>query len=81
MPLPRSQPRHERYSIRWQARLDPETHAKLQELAQALHRKQAQVLRHAMQWALASPNGWTVDPAVPATPHPVTVLMNLDLLR
>jgi predicted transcriptional regulator len=42
-------PRQRRYSVRQQARLDAETHAKLEALATALHRKRAQVLRHVMQ--------------------------------
>jgi predicted HicB family RNase H-like nuclease len=81
MPSSPSQPRHKRYSARWQARLDPETHAKLQELGQTFHRKQAPILRHVMQWALAHTNGWVVDRSIPAAPHPVTVLVNPALLQ
>jgi hypothetical protein len=45
-----SYPRHVRYSVRHQARLDAETHAKLEELADAFRRKRAAILRFVMQW-------------------------------
>jgi hypothetical protein len=68
-PLPEPRPRHRRYSVRRQARLDAETHAKLEELAHTFHRKRAQILRYVMQWALAHTQGWTVDPSIPDRPH------------
>jgi hypothetical protein len=43
------QPRHIRYSVRYQARLDAETAARLEALAARFHRTRAQVLRHVMQ--------------------------------
>jgi hypothetical protein len=42
------QPRHVRYSVRHQARLDAETHVKLEELAAAFHRKRSAILRSVM---------------------------------
>jgi predicted transcriptional regulator len=81
MPSPTSQPRRKRYNVRWQARLDAETHTKLQALAQAFHRKRAQILRHVMQWALADTHGWTVDRTIPAAVHPVTLLMDPELCQ
>jgi hypothetical protein len=38
-------PRHVRYSVRYQARLDAETSAKIEELARTFHRKRSVVLR------------------------------------
>src|SRR5215471_12035740 len=49
---PPFQPRHKRYSVQWQARLDPQTFAKLQELVQTFHRRRAQILRYVMAWGL-----------------------------
>jgi hypothetical protein len=66
MPSLTPQPRHRRYTVRWQARLDAEAHAKLQELAQDFHRKRAQILRHVMPWALARTHAWTVAQSSPA---------------
>jgi hypothetical protein len=59
------QPRHVRDRVRYQARLEAETHAKLEELAAAFHRKRSAILRHAMPWGLTQTRGWTVDRAVP----------------
>jgi hypothetical protein len=80
-PLPEPQPHQRRYSVRCQARLDTETHAKLEELVSALHRKQAAILRHAMQWGLSHTEGWTVDVSIPDRPHLVHLLVAPDLLR
>src|SRR5262245_28662828 len=60
-------PRHVRYSVRHHARLDTETHAKLEKLAAAFHRKRSAILRFVMQWGLTQIRGWTVDMAVPST--------------
>jgi hypothetical protein len=46
-----------RYSVRRQARLDAETHAKLEELAHTFHRKRAAILRFVMQWGLTQTQG------------------------
>jgi predicted transcriptional regulator len=81
MPSPTPQPRHRRDHIRWQARLDAETHAKLQALAQTFHRTQAQILRHVMPWALAHTHSWTVEQSIPAAAHPVTLLMDPELCQ
>jgi predicted transcriptional regulator len=75
------QPRHVRYSVRYQARLDAETHAKLEELAAAFHRKRSAILRHAMPWGLTQTRGWTVDRAVPGTVRPVGMLLAPELLQ
>ena len=40
---------HVRYSVRPQARLDGETHAKLEELAAVFHQKRSTILRHVLQ--------------------------------
>jgi predicted transcriptional regulator len=74
-------PRHVRYSVRYQARLDAETHAKLEELAAAFHRKRSAILRHAMQWGLTQTRGWTVDRAVPGTVRTVGMLLEPELLQ
>jgi hypothetical protein len=75
------QPRHVRYSVRYQARLDAETSATLEALAARFHRKRAQVLRHVMQWGIAHGQAWTVDPAIPASPHLVTLLLEPERLE
>jgi predicted transcriptional regulator len=75
------QPRHVRYSVRYQARLDAETHAKLEELAAAFHRKRSAILRHAMQWGLTQTGGWTVDMTVPGTVRTVGMLLEPELLQ
>jgi predicted DNA-binding protein len=80
-PPPEPRPRHRRYSVRRQARLDAETHAKLEELAHTFHRKRAQILRYVMQWALTHTQGWTVDPSTPDRPHLVHMLVDPELLR
>jgi predicted transcriptional regulator len=80
-PPPEPQPRQRHDSARCQARLDAETHAKLEELVSALLRKRAAILRHVMQWGLAHTAGWTVDLSIPDRPHLVHVLVEPDLLR
>jgi predicted transcriptional regulator len=75
------QPRHVRYRVRHQARLDAETHAKLEELAAAFHRKRSATLRHTMQWGLTQTRGWTVDRAVPGTVRTVGMLLEPELLQ
>jgi len=72
---PSSQPRHKRYSIRWQARLDSETHANLLELAQGLHRKQAQILRYVMLWGVDHPDAQTFFCPRPDRIHLVHMLV------
>jgi hypothetical protein len=78
---PEPQPRQPRYSVRQQARLDRETHAKLEELVTSLHRKRAEILRYVMQWGLAHTQGWTVDPSIPDRPHLVHMLVEPDLFH
>jgi len=73
-------PRHVRYSVRYQARLDAETWAKLEDLARTFHRKRSAILRHAMQWGLIQTRGWTVDMAVPGTVRTVGMLLEPELL-
>jgi hypothetical protein len=70
-----SQPRHVRYSVRYQARLDFETRAKLEELAAAFHRKRSAILRYVMQWGLAQTRGWTIDQSLPAIVQTVGMLL------
>jgi hypothetical protein len=70
------QPRHVRYSVRQQARLDSDTHAKLEALVITVHKKRAQILRHVMQWGLTRLNEWTVDRSIPTAVRPVTLLMD-----
>jgi predicted transcriptional regulator len=78
---PEPRPRQRRYTARRQARLDAETHAKLEALANTFHRKRAQILRHVMRWGLTHTKGWTVDPSIPDHPHLVHMLVEPDLLR
>jgi hypothetical protein len=80
-PPPETRPRHRRYRVRRQARLDAETHAKLEALAHTFHRKRAQILRYVMPWGLAHTTGWTVDPSSPDRPHLVHMLVNSELLQ
>ena len=75
------QPRHGRDRVRYQARLDAETQAKLEELAVAFHRKRSAILRHAMPWGLTQTQGWTVDRAVPSTVRTVGMLLEPELLQ
>ena len=80
-PLRAPQARHVRYSVRHQARLDVETHTKLEELAAAFHRKRSAILRYVMQWGLAQTGSWTVDRAVPGTVRTVGMLLEPKLLQ
>jgi hypothetical protein len=80
-PLPEPQPRQRRYSVRCQARLDTETHAKLEALTSAFHRKRATIRRYVTQWGLAGTAGWTVDPSITDRPHLVYLLMEPDQLQ
>jgi predicted transcriptional regulator len=75
------QPRHVRDRVRYQARLDAETQAKLEELAAAFHRKRSAILRHAMPWGLTRTRGWTVDRAVPGTVRTVGMRLEPELLQ
>ena len=75
------QARHVRYSVRHQARLDVETHTKLEELAAAFPRKRSAILRYVMQWGLTQTGGWTVNMAVPSTVHTVGMLLEPELLQ
>ena len=54
------QPRQRRYSAHLQARLDAETHAKLEVLTATFHRKHSAIVRCVMQWGLHHSTGWTV---------------------
>jgi predicted transcriptional regulator len=74
-------PRHVRYSARHQARLDAETHAKLDALASTFHRKRSAILRYVMQWGLRHSEGWTIDRSPISTVPPVPVLLEPELLQ
>jgi predicted transcriptional regulator len=74
------QPRQRRYSARHQARLDAETHAKLEELANTFHQKCAAIVRYAMQWGIRHSEGWTIAPSNPASVSLVHVLVEPALL-
>ena len=80
-PPPKPQPRQRRYSVRHQARLDAETHAKLEQLVGTFHRKRAAILRYVMDWGLTQTTGWTVDPSIPDRPHLLHLLVDPDLLQ
>jgi predicted DNA-binding protein len=78
---PEHQPRQRRYSARHEARLDEETHAKLEELVQTFHRKRALILRFVMQWGLTHTKGWAVDASIPASTRLVPLLVTPELLQ
>jgi predicted transcriptional regulator len=80
-PPPEPRPRQRRYSVRQQARLDAETHATLEALANTFHRKRAQIMRHVMEWGLRHTREWTVDLSIPDRPHLVHILVEADLLQ
>jgi predicted transcriptional regulator len=80
-PVPDPQPRSVRYSARRHARLDAETHAKLEELAHRFHRKRAAIMRFVMGWALTHTQEWTVDRSISATVHLVPLLVEPALLQ
>jgi predicted transcriptional regulator len=74
-------PQQVRSSVRRQAHLDGDTNAKMEELAEAFHRKRGAILRSVMQWGLAHTQDWTIDRSIPATAHPVTMLGEEELLQ
>jgi hypothetical protein len=78
---PEHQPRQRRYSARHEARLDEETHAKLEALGQTFHRKRVPILRFVMQWGLTQTKGWTVNASIPASAHLVPLLMTPELVQ
>ena len=80
-PPPETRPRHRRYRVRRQARLDAETHAELEELAYTSHPKRAAILRFVMQWGLTRTQGWTVDRIIPASVHLVPLLVEPAMLQ
>jgi predicted transcriptional regulator len=80
-PPPEPQPRQHRYSMRRQARLDAETHAKLEGLARTFRRKRAAILRFVTGWGHAQTSEWTVDPSIPDRPHLVHMLVDPELLQ
>jgi predicted transcriptional regulator len=75
------QPRQRRYRARHQARLDADTHAKLEELAAASHRKRSTILRFVLQWGLHHSTGWTIDRSAVAVVSPVPVMLEPALLQ
>src|ERR1700752_1377967 len=76
-----SRPRNQCYSVRYQARLDAETHAKLQELVAVFHRKPSPILRCVMGWGITLTKGWIIDRSRPPTVHTVAILVEPDLLH
>jgi predicted transcriptional regulator len=80
-PPPEPQPRQRRYSTRHQARLDAETHAKLEQLASTFHRKRSATLRYVMQWAISQSCGWAIDQSPVVAVPPVPVLLEPELLQ
>ena len=70
-----------RYSVRHQARLDAETHAKLEEFARTSPRKRLDILRYVMQWGLTQTGGSTVNMADPSTVRTVDMLLEPELLQ
>ena len=74
-------PRQRRYSARHQARLDAETHAKLEDLAHTFHRKRGHILRYVMQWGLRHSTGWAIDRSPVDAVPPVPLLLEPDLLQ
>jgi predicted transcriptional regulator len=73
--------RQRSYSVRHQARLDTEMHAKLEELAHTFRRTHAAILRHVMQWGIADGKAWTIDRSIPAAGHPLTMVVDREFLR
>jgi predicted transcriptional regulator len=73
--------RQRRYTGRHQARLDPQTLAKLDDLAFACHRKRSAILRCVMQWGLGHAGGWTIDQSHVVAVPPVAVLLEPELLQ
>src|SRR5262245_45738867 len=74
MNLPsKPQTRQQRYSARYQARLDASTFARVKDLARAFHRKRSGILRFVIEWGLTQTQGWTVDTVAPVTVHPLSL--------
>jgi predicted transcriptional regulator len=73
--------RQRRYSVHCQARLDAETHTKLEKLASTCHRKRSAILRFVMQWGLRHSGGWTIDRSTVVAVPPVPVLLEPELLQ
>ena len=74
-------PRQRRYDIRYQARLDPSTLAKVVEFVSTCHRKRSAILRCVMQWGLRHSEGWTVDQSPVVAVPPVPVLLEPKLFQ
>src|SRR5262245_55903887 len=70
-----------RYSARHQARLDAETHAKLQELMAAFHQKRTAIRRYVLAWGISRSVGWSIDQSIPARVHLVPLLVEPELLQ
>jgi hypothetical protein len=75
------QPRHIHYSARYQARLDAETSAKLEDRAAAFRLKRSAILRYVMQWGLRHSGAWTIDRSTVSAVPPVPVLLEPELLQ
>ena len=80
-PPPEPQPRQHRYRVRHQARLDAETHLKLEALTRTFHRKRVVILRYVMQWGLTPTTVWTIGLSIPDRPQLVHILVEPDLLQ
>jgi hypothetical protein len=76
-----SQPRQRRDSVRYQAGLDVETQATLEDWVKALQRKRGQILRYVMQWGLAHGKDWTIDQSLRASVHPDHMLLEPESLH
>jgi predicted transcriptional regulator len=74
-------PQPPRPSIHREARLDAETHAKLEAIAKTYHRKRGAVLRYVMHGGLTHTHGWAIDQSIPARAHPVTMMIEPELLQ
>jgi hypothetical protein len=81
IPTRTPQPRRVRYSVRYHARLDEETAAKLEEFVAILHRKRAAVLRGVTPWGLTHGTTWTINPSIPPSPHLVHILVEPELFQ
>jgi hypothetical protein len=81
MPSAGPQPRQKGFSVRYQARVDKETSAKLEELATTVHRTRGAMLCAVLHWGLAQSYEWTIDRATPTTPDPVMILIDHVLLQ
>jgi predicted DNA-binding protein len=74
-------PRPRRYSARYQARLNSETAAKLEDLAKTFRRKFGPILRYVMQWGIRRSVSWSIDQSIPAKVHLVPLLVEPELLQ